>query len=306
MPLHPQAVRAIQVAGDIPTNLSPPELRRVYTAQRIKMLPPKPPIAVVEDVAVPMDPLPVPVRFYRPEAGTRKLPVIVFYHGGGWMLGSLDSYDTSCRRLALKCGCAVLSVGYRLAPEDPFPAAIDDAYGATVWCARNEERLGIDAESIVVCGDSAGGNLAAAVAQMSHDSHDFRVALQILIYPAVDLSRETASYERNASGYMLTAASLRWLRDAYVVDPKDRTDTRASPMLRENLGGLPRALIISAEFDPLVDENAAYAQLLQSAGVHTRYVCFPGMIHPFFTLGGIIDDAAKAEDLICEEIRQLG
>jgi acetyl esterase len=306
MPLHPQAVRAIQVAGDIPTNLSPPELRRVYTTQRIKMLPPPPRIEVVRDLSVPTDAAPIPVRFYRPDAGTQKLPIIVFYHGGGWMLGSLDSYDTPCRRLASKGRCAVLSVGYRLAPEDPFPAAIDDAYAATRWCARNAERLGIDAERIVVCGDSAGGNLAAAVAQMSHDSHEFRVALQVLIYPAVDLSRESPSYERNSSGYMLTAASLRWLRDAYIVNPGDRTDTRASPMLRKNLAGLPRALIISAEFDPLVDEDAAYAQLLQKAGVHTRYVCFPGMIHPFFTLGGIIEDAAKAEDLICEEIRALG
>jgi acetyl esterase len=306
MPLHPQAVRAIEMAGDIPTNLSPVDLRRAYTAQRMKMLPPSPPIEVVENLAVPQPSGSIPVRFYRPDSSTSQLPLLVFYHGGGWMLGSLDSYDTPCRRLALKGECAVMSVGYRLAPEDPFPAAIDDAYAAAAWCAANATRLGIDPSRLAVCGDSAGGNLAAAVAQMSHDSGDFRVALQVLIYPAVDLSRETASYERNASGYMLTAASLRWLRDAYVVNPQDRLDTRASPMLRNNLTGLPRALIISAEFDPLVDEDAEYARLLQNAGVPTRYVCFPGMIHPFFTLGGIIDDAARAEDLICEEMRALG
>jgi acetyl esterase len=306
MPLHPQAVRAIQMAGDIPTNLSPTELRRAYTTQRIKMLPPSPPIESVENLSVPHPAGPIPVRFYRPDAGSSQLPALVFFHGGGWMLGSLDSYDTPCRRLALKGHCAVLSVGYRLAPENPFPAAIDDAYAATWWCSRNAARLGIDPARIAVCGDSAGGNLAASVAQMSHDSQDFQVALQALIYPAVDLSRETASYERNASGYMLTAASLRWLRDAYIVNTQDRTDPRASPMLREDLTGLPRALIIGAEFDPLVDENAEYARLLQAAGVPTRYVCFPGMIHPFFTLGGIIDDAARAEDLVCEEVRGLG
>jgi acetyl esterase len=221
------------------------------------------------------------------------------------MLGSIDSYDTICRRLAVKGHCVVMSIEYRLAPETRFPGAVDDAYTAALWCEQNAARLGADPAKIVVCGDSAGGNLAAVVAQMSHDSKDFRVALQVLIYPVTDLSRERPSYERNASGYMLTAAALRWLRDNYVADPRERTDVRASPMLRASLAGLPRALIISAEFDPLVDDNEAYANRLKAAGVATRYVCFPGMIHPFFTLGGFIDDAQRAEELICSELRAL-
>jgi len=220
------------------------------------------------------------------------------------MLGSIDSYDTICRRLAVKGHCVVISIGYRLAPETRFPGAVDDAYAAALWCAQHAARLGIDPSKIVVCGDSAGGNLAAVVAQMSHDSKDFGVALQVLIYPVTDLSREWPSYEHNASGYMLTAAALRWLRDSYVAD-RDRTDVRASPMLRENLTGLPRAVIISAEFDPLLDDNEAYANRLKAAGVATNYVCFAGMIHPFFTLGRIIDDAECAEDLICSELRAL-
>ena len=305
MPLHPQAAHAIQVAGDLPANLSPTELRRVYSEQRIKMLPPAPALAVVEDFLLPSANGSIPARFYCNPAKGRALPLMVFYHGGGWMLGSIDSYDTSCRRLAVLGRCAVMSVGYRLAPETPFPGAVEDSYAAALWCAQNAARLGVDPAKLVVCGDSAGGNLAAVVAQMSHDSKDFSVALQILIYPVVDLSRESASYERNASGYMLTAAAMRWLADNYVPDARMRTDERASPILRKNLAGLARALIISAEFDPLVDENEAYAKRLAAAGVATEYVCFAGMIHPFFTLGGFIDDALRAEELIGAQLRAL-
>jgi acetyl esterase len=269
------------------------------------MLPPAPALAVIKDLLLPSASGPIPARLYCNRAKATGLPLLVFYHGGGWMLGSIDSYDTSCRRLAVLGQCAVMSIGYRLAPETPFPGAVEDAYAATLWCAQNAPRLGIDPAKLVVCGDSAGGNLAAVVAQMSHDSKEFSVALQILIYPATDLSRECPSYERNASGYMLTAAALRWLRDNYVPEAGMRTDERASPMLREDLAGLPRALIISAEFDPLVDENEAYANRLAAAGVATRYVCFAGMIHPFFTLGGFIDDAQRAEELICWELRAL-
>jgi acetyl esterase len=305
MALHPQAAHAIQMAGDLPTNLTPIELRRVYTEQRVKMLAPAPAVTVIKDFSVPSASTSIPARFYCNRAKATGLPLLVFYHGGGWMLGSIDSYDTTCRRLAVMGHCAVMSIGYRLAPETPFPGAVEDAYTATLWCAQNAARLGIDPEKLVVCGDSAGGNLAAVVAQMSLDSKQFCVALQILIYPATDLSREWPSYERNASGYMLTSAALRWLRDSYAPDPRCRTDERASPMLRANLEGLPRALIISAEYDPLVDDNKAYADRLTAAGVATRYVCFAGMIHPFFTLGGFIDDAQRAEELICSELRAL-
>jgi acetyl esterase len=305
MPLHPQAANAIKMAGDLPTNLSPTELRRVYAEQRLKMLPPAPALAVIEDLLLPLAGVSIAARLYRDRDTGVPLPLLVFYHGGGWMLGSIDSYDTICRRLAVKGHCAVISIGYRLAPETRFPGAVHDAYAAALWCAEHAVRLGIDPSKIVVGGDSAGGNLAAVVAQMSHDSKEFRVALQILIYPVTDLSREWPSYERNASGYMLTTAALRWLADSYVADRRDRADVRASPMLRENLAGLPRAIIISAEFDPLVDENEAYAGRLKDAGVDTNYVCFAGMIHPFFTLGGFIDDAERAEDLICSELRAL-
>ena len=156
-----------------------------------------------------------------------------------------------------------------------------------------------------MAGDSASGYLAAVVAQMAQDSNEFSVALQALIYPITDHSREYPSYERNASGYMLTRAALHWFMDNYIPDSEDRKHWMASPMLRESLKGLPKALVISAEFDPLVDDNHAYVQRLKQAGVETDYVCFPGMIHPFFTLGGVVDDTAKAEKLVADALRAL-
>jgi len=293
------------VAGDLPVGLAPAELRRAYAEQRVRMLPAAPPVPVVYDVSIPSREGPVAARYYRARDDEIACPLLVFFHGGGWMLGSVALYDTVCRRLAIKSSCAVLSVDYRLAPEITFPGAVHDAYAATLWAARNAAQLRISPQAIAVGGDSSGGNLAAVLAQMSHDSGDLHVALQVLIYPCTDMSREYPSYVRNASGYMLTRAAMEWFVSTYVPSPADRLDPRASPMLRADLSGLARALIIAAEFDPLVDDNEAYALRLQQAGVPTNYVCFPGMHDPFFTLGAYIDDAAKAEDLIATEMKAL-
>jgi len=305
MPLHPQAALAIQRAGDLPTDLSPAELRIAYERQRLTLLPEKPPVAVTYQLSIPSGFGPIPARFYRANKDKKSCPLLVYFHGGGFMLGSLALYDTACRRLAVAGNCAVLSVDYRLAPETLFPGAVLDAYAATRWASDNAELLNIDRAKIAVGGDSAGGNLAAVVAQMAQDSKEFAVALQVLIYPMTDQSREYHSYQRNAKGYMLTTAALYWFMDNYVPDPEDRKDPKASPMLRPSLQGLPPALMISAEFDPLVDENEAYAKRLKEAGVRCDYVCFAGMIHPFFTLGGIVEDSAKAEGLIAAALHRL-
>jgi acetyl esterase len=305
MPLHPHAALAIQRAGDLPTNLAPAELRIAYERQRLTLLPEKPPVAVTYQLSIPSDYGPIPARFYRARKDKRPCPLLVYFHGGGFMLGSLALYDTTCRRLAVAGNCAVLSVDYRLAPETQFPGAVLDAYTATRWASVSAELLNIDPARIAVGGDSAGGNLAAVVAQMALDSKAFAVALQVLIYPMTDQSRDYPSYERNASGYMLTTAALRWFMDNYSPDLGDRKDPMASPMLRQSLKGLPPALVISAEFDPLVDENEAYAKRLTEGGVPTDYVCFAGMIHPFFTLGGVVEDSAKAEGLIAAALRKL-
>jgi len=296
---------AIQRAGDLPTNLSPDELRIAYERQRLTLLPEKPAVAITYQLSIPSDYGPIPARFYRARKDKRSCPLLVFFHGGGFMLGSLALYDTACRRLAVQGDCAVLSVHYRLAPETQFPGAVLDSYAATRWACDHAGLLNIDPSRIAVGGDSAGGNLAAVVAQMALDSQAFKVAQQILIYPMTDQSREYPSYERNASGYMLTTAALHWFMDNYIPDHEDRTNPMASPMLRPKLEGLPPALVISAEFDPLVDDNEAYARRLKEAGVPTEYVCFPGMIHPFFTLGGIVEDSAKAEALVAQALRKL-
>jgi len=305
MPLHPQAALAIQRAGDLPTNLSPAELRTAYERQRLTLLPEKPAVATTYQFSIPSEYGPIPARFYRATKDEKPCPLLVYFHGGGFMLGTLALYDTACRRLAALSDCAVLSVDYRLAPETQFPGAVLDAYAATRWASDNAGLLNIAPEKIAVGGDSAGGNLAAVVAQMALDSKEFSIALQVLIYPMTDQSREYPSYQRNASGYMLTTAALHWFMDNYIPDASDRKDPRASPMLRENLKDLPAALVISAEFDPLVDENEAYANRLKEAGVACDYVCFPGMIHPFFTLGGVVEDSARAEALVAVALRKL-
>jgi acetyl esterase len=305
MPLHPQAALAIQRAGDLPTDLTPAELRVAYERNRITLLPQKPAVAVTYQLSIPSDYGPIPARYYRATKDKKPCPLLVYFHGGGFMLGSVALYDTTCRRLAAQSGCAVLSVDYRLAPETQFPGAVLDAYAATRWASDHAQLLNIDPSRIAVGGDSAGGNLAAVVAQMAQDSREFSVALQALIYPITDHSREYPSYQRNASGYMLTRAALHWFMDNYLPDHEDRKHWMASPMLRESLKGLPEVLVISAEFDPLVDDNEAFVRRLKEAGVKTSHVCFPGMIHPFFTLGCVVDDTAKAESLVADALRAL-
>ena len=219
----------------------------------------------------------------------------MYFHGGGWVIGSLETHDGTCRELAAGAGCVVVSVDYRLAPEHRYPAAAEDCYAATRWCAEHAAELAIDARRIAVGGDSAGGNLAAVVAQMARDRGGPGLVLQLLVYPVTDHDFGTASYRDNAAGYLLTAADMRWFWGHYLGDDTARgAEPYASPLRAASLAGLPPALVITAELDPLRDEGEAYARALEAAGVAAKLHRYDGMIHGFFGMSAIMDQAVAA------------
>lgn len=252
------------------------------------------PVAEVRDLLAGGRPA-IPVRLYRPRTG-KTLPLLVYFHGGGWVVGSVAASDPFCRALANASGCAVLSVEYRLAPEDRYPAAADDAYAATRWSAEHAAELGIDPSRIAVGGSSAGGNLAAVVALMARDQGTPRIAFQLLHVPVIDHDFGTPSYRANGSGYGLTRAGMRWFWDHYAPDTKLRDEPYASPIRAKDLSGLPPAHVVTAECDPLRDEGKAYASRLVEAGVKTTYVEYPGMVHGFTSMAMAIPTGRTAID----------
>jgi acetyl esterase len=250
------------------------------------------------------------VRLYRP-AGTvaRLLPAILYFHGGGWVMGSLEGYDLVSRYLCARAGCAVVAVDYRLAPEHKFPAAIDDAVAAYRWLAAEAVGLGIDPARLVIAGDSAGGNVAAVTARLVRDEAR-PPCLQWLIYPATDFSFDTPSYASCGEGFMVTRTAMEWFRGHYLNGPADIDDSRASPLKADDLSGLAPALIYTAGFDPLRDEGHAYAERLAAAGVKTIHREFDSLIHGFVGLRGTVPAAARAmDDMVAglrHELAQLG
>lgn len=251
------------------------------------------PVSEVRDLVIDTLP-PIAARLYRPRAGP--LPLLVYLHGGGWVVGSVAVADPFSRALANASRCAVLSVEYRLAPEDRYPAAVDDAYAATRWSSDHATDLGIDPSRIAVGGSSAGGNLAAAVALMARERGNPKVAFQLLHVPVLDHDFETPSYRANAVGFGLTRSGMRWFWDHYVPDPKLRDEPFASPLRAADLSGLPPALIVTAECDVLRDEGKAYGQRLRDAGVPATYVEYPGMVHGFTSMAMTIPVARTAID----------
>ena len=225
----------------------------------------------------------LPIRIYTPLVKQGK-GALVYFHGGGWVLGDLDSHDAICRRLSGGAGITVISVGYRLAPETVYPGPFNDCYAATTWVADNADLLGIDALRIAVGGDSAGGNLAAAVALKARDEAWPTLRFQLLIYPVTDARFDTASYRDNAWGYLLTRDTMMWFWDHYVPNESDRTQAYASPLRADSLTALPPALVMTAEYDPLRDEGEAYANALRSAGVQVTQTRYTGLIHGFFNM----------------------
>ena len=252
-------------------------------------------LASVENRKIPGPASEIPVRIYQPHGGGVK-PVLVYLHGGGWVIGTLDSYDATCRELAQGAGCVVVSVDYRLAPEHRYPAAPEDCYAAVKWVAANAASLGADPQRLAVGGDSAGGNLSAVVAQMARDRRGPAIRFQLLIYPVTDADFTRRSYVDNAEGYLLTTASMHWFWDHYLPSKSQRAEPYASPLRAPDLTGLPAAWVCTAEFDPLRDEGEAYAKRLQDAGVSTTLTRFDGLIHGFVSMGLVAPRAQAAID----------
>ncbi|MDI1286498.1 MAG: alpha/beta hydrolase [Reyranella sp.] len=236
-------------------------------------------------------------RRYRPlgvPAGL--LPTLIYYHGGGFVIGNLETHDSTCRRLANKSRCQVIAIDYRLSPEHPFPAPIDDGVAAFRHIRDNAELFGADATRIAVGGDSAGGQISAVVCQICRDAGEQGPAFQMLIYPATDSSQESSSRKSFAEGYFLSGPLMAWFWDAYVPDDQDLADLRLSPLLAKDFSGLPPAFVLTAGYDPLRDEGRAYADRLIDAGVKTTYVNYPGTIHGFFSMTRFLKQGLKAND----------
>ncbi len=285
-------------------SMSVAEARRSYREGRLALAPPPVTMAETRDFSFPGAAGKIGARYYRPpgEKPGEALPGVVYFHGGGWTCGDLDTHDSVCRGVAAYGRCAVIAVDYRMGPEHKFPAAVEDAIAAVKWVSASADSLGVDAARLIVAGESAGGNLAAVAAIALRESGP-ELAMQVLVYPVVDQAAETESLERFATGYSLTRDLLRWYQSQYLRDGRDRADWRASPLRAGDHSRLPDAYILTAGFDPLLDEGKAYADRLAQAGVPVVYECFEGQIHGFLPMGGAMAAARHAHYRIGQMLR---
>jgi acetyl esterase len=306
MPLDPQARFVLdQLAaqgGPQLHEMTPAEARQAFEDMQRPF--PVEPVARVEERTIPGPGGPIPVRIYTPDGAPTPAPTLVYFHGGGWVIGSLDTHDNVCKPLANRTRLRVVSVDYRLAPEHRFPAAAEDCFAATRWVAEHGAEIGVDGTRIAVAGDSAGGNLAAVVALMARERGAPEIRHQVLIYPVTDSDFETSSYRDNADGYLLTRDGMRWFWDQYVPDRNQRANPFASPLRAEKLVGLPPATVITAEYDPLRDEGEAYATRLREAGVPVDYIRYDGQIHGFVQLQTLFDAARRAVETLGTTLRR--
>ena len=307
--LDPQAQALINLIAEkgFPAThtLSPAEARAWYRDRRSFSQPAPRDMAEVRDLAAPGPLGPIPLRLYRPAGVSGPAPTLVYFHGGGWVMGDLDTHDVLCRELADEARCVVVSVDYRMGPEHRFPAAPDDCLAATRWLMAQAGDLALDATRFAVGGDSAGGNLAAVVSIALRDAPGPQpLRFQLLIYPATDMRAGAPSHTSNGQGYVLTSDTIAYFHDQYITDAAHDLDWRASPLLREDLAGLPPALVLTAGYDPLRDEGIAYAQRLSEAGVRASLLSFERQIHGFITMGRVIDEANEAVALCADALRR--
>lgn len=303
MPLHPQAANFLSmVASAPPLDTQTPEENRAGVRAVLPLTGAPTALADVTDTTLPGPGGAIPVRVYRP-SNASQLPVVAYFHGGGWLLGDLDSHDTTCRDIARYAEAVVVAVHYRLAPEHPFPAAYEDCLAVTKALLDDSAGLGTDRTRVAIAGDSAGGNMAAGIAQALRGSSPGLVH-QVLIYPLTDARlHPTTSATQFREGHFLSRRDLEYFMNNYA-GAADRHDWRLSPALAKDLSGLPAATVLTAECDPLRDDGETYAAMLRAASVPVEYRCFEGQVHPFVMLGGIIDAAHEARRLIGERLRQ--
>jgi acetyl esterase len=312
MTINPDAAKVVEliIASGRPPypTIGHVAAREIFVASRAILQPDPSAVGEVRDLAAVGPAGKIPLRLYRGKGTdtSRQQPALIYYHGGGWVLGNLESHDGVCRDIANAAQCTVIAVDYRLAPEAKFPAAADDAIAAAKWINDNAAELGIDRERLAVGGDSAGGNLSAVVALHARDNGNSpKLKLQVLIYPSADMSSVYPSYEEFAEQLPLTRTTMDWFVDLYLKDrAKDAKDWRASPLHAKSLAGLPPAFVITAAMDPLRDEGEAFVRALIKAGVPVEAKRFDGQIHGFLTMGRIIRDSQVAIADIATELRK--
>jgi len=307
--LDPQVaavLEKIRLAGNPEYWQMTPAQAREWHIRKAGILDIKPaPVHDVADRKVPGSEADIPVRIYTPRASEMPLPVLVWLHGGGHVVGTLDSYDALCRRLALSADCIVVSVGYRLAPEHKFPAGVVDSFAALQWSAKHAAELGGDASRLAIGGDSAGANLAAVCAILARDAGTPALCFQLLVYPRTAAEEDFPSHHAFAEGYMLTRKTILWFHEHYRARDSDREDFRYAPLICPDLSRLPPALVIVGEFDPLRDDGIAYAKRLRDEGNDVVLSDYPGMVHPFFSMGGAVDAGRAAMEEATAALRRV-
>ena len=306
MPLDPQAQKVVDALAALnlkPFRDSSPAEARESMRSRTAALGPFEEVPAVADHRVPVTGGEITVRVYKP-AGMGPHPVLVFYHGGGWVIGDLYTHDGICRSIVNAAGCAVASVDYRLAPEFKYPVPVEDSYAGLLWVVANATRLGLDSARIAVGGDSAGGNLAAVMALLARDRRGPRLLLQILVYPVTNHDFGTASYRENGTGFVLTTDDMRWFWRHYLSREEQGREMTASPIRAKSLADLPPALVITAGCDPLRDEGDAYAARLRDAGVAVTLTPSPGMFHGFLRMTRILDQSRVLLDEIAGALKK--
>lgn len=305
MPVDPQVEQVLAAAQAAPEvdfwQLEPAVVRQGFGSVGPEATPQ--PVAKVENRMIPGPAGDLPVRIYTPDTDGI-LPLLLFFHGGGFVLCDLDSHDALARSLCNQAGAVVVSVDYRLAPEAKFPAAPEDCYAATCWAVENAAAIGADPARLAVAGDSAGGNLAAVVAQMAKQRGGPAIVHQFLIYPVTDHDFTTSSYAENAEGYFLSRDMMEWFWHHYLEDQEHGADPMASPLRADDLAGLPPATVVTAEYDPLRDEGEAYGKRLEEAGVSTVCIRYDGVIHGFVSMYELIDKGAEAIEMGCKRLRE--